>query len=89
VYEMETEKQIFVYKDDGFNCAISCLDVHPKRPELVVLGYERGQMSVLNLNTRKTIKQIKDIHKNNGVITVRFVDWIRERPKAEDLIKAG
>jgi hypothetical protein len=46
-------------------------------------------MSVLNLNTRKTIKQIKDVHKNNAVVTVRFVDWIKERPKAEDQIKAG
>jgi len=41
-------------------------------------------MSVLNLNTKKGIKQIKDVHKNNAVATVRFVDWIKERPKAED-----
>lgn len=46
-------------------------------------------MSVLNLNTKKGIKQIKDVHKNNAVVTVRFVDWIKERPKAEDQIKAN
>ena len=43
-------------------------------------------MAVLNIKTKKLIKVIKDVHKNTSVVCVEFVDWILERPNAEEAI---
>jgi|Laugresu1bdmlbsd_1035121.scaffolds.fasta_scaffold13947_1 hypothetical protein len=39
------EKLCYVFKEDSkdfLNNAVTCIDVHPKRNDLVVYGYERG-----------------------------------------------
>lgn len=41
-YDRVSEKFLFTYTESGkdyLNNAITCIDVHPKRPEMVVLGF--------------------------------------------------
>ena len=58
MYEQVTEKKFCIYKENSkdFNNPITCIDVHPRRPELVVMGYEKGQITVFNIITQKNIK---------------------------------
>jgi hypothetical protein len=59
VYERDTEKLRFIYKESGKEFSmnpITCIDVHPWRTEYVVLGFERGQMALININTKKNLK---------------------------------
>jgi hypothetical protein len=60
--------------------AVTCLDVHPKRPEYVVIGYHGGQLILLDCtNFKKAVKKVGDHHKNSSIVSVRFVDWVKER----------
>jgi hypothetical protein len=59
---------------------ITCLDVHPKRPEYVVIGYHGGQLILLDCTDfKKSVKKINDHHKNSSIVTCKFVDWVKER----------
>lgn len=52
VYDKDNEKFHSLYRDDSkefTNNAITCVDVHPNRPEYVVIGYLRGQVILLDL----------------------------------------
>ena len=78
------------YHDSGkeyINNAITCIDVHQKRSEYVVVGYDKGQLILVDTTeTKKVVKKINDHHKNTSVVNVKFCDWIKER-NLQDVIQ--
>jgi hypothetical protein len=50
--------------------AITCMDVHPLRTEYVILGFQGGQLILIDLT---------EIQKNASIISVKFCDYIKER----------
>lgn len=46
-------------------------------------------MTFINIETKKNIKQIEKPHQGSQIVTIKFVDWVREHPKWEDAIKNG
>lgn len=51
MFGRDTEKHAatFTEKSKEFvGNAVTCIDVHPMRPEYVVLGYEKGQMILID-----------------------------------------
>jgi WD40 repeat protein len=75
--EAEDEYSTFSEKSKEFlGNSVTCIDVHPLRTEYVVLGYERGQLVMFDATEpNKSIKVIKDHHKNVPVINIKFCDW--------------
>jgi len=71
------------HKEDGkdfLDNAITSIDVHPIRPKYAVLGFKRGQISLLDLTKLKdNLKVIKDVHKK-PIVSIKFCDWLKERP---------
>ena len=91
-FERDTDQLVTVYTESGKdykNNPITCIDVHPKRQEFVVLGFLGGQVTLVNIETKKNIKQIEKIHKGASVVAVKFCDWVREHPKWEAALKSG
>lgn len=91
VYDRETEIDMYVHKDDGVGSdnAITAMDVHRWRTNYVILGYERGHLSLVDVKKKKTIKLTKDHHKGAAIVDVKFADWVRERPKTQTQIFMG
>ena len=90
IYDRDNEKFHSLYRDEGKefkNNAVTCVDVHPYRPEYLVVGHELGQLVLLDLTklpqSQKNIKLIKDHHKTS-VVSVKFADFQKERPHKED-----
>ena len=80
MFGRDTEKYYatFTEKSKEFvGNAVTCMDVHPLRPEYVILGYEKGQMILLD--TRQPTKSMKVIkessQKSIPIVTVKFCDW--------------
>jgi hypothetical protein len=47
--------------------AVTCIDVHPHRSKYVVIGFQKGQISLVDLTEmKKNLKLIKDHHKKAG-----------------------
>ena len=64
MFARDSEKYVATFTEkskDFVGNAVTCIDVHPLRPEYVVLGYERGQMILIDTKQpTKSIKVIKD-----------------------------
>ena len=75
--ETEEEYHMFTEKSKEFiGNVITAIDVHPVRTEYAVIGYERGQMVLLDVTEpKKSLKIIKDHHKGVPISNLRFVDW--------------
>ena len=82
-FDMKSHNAVGIHKEDGkeFNDnAVTCIDVHPRRPNFCVIGFEKGQIALIDLKKiSKTVKLVKDHHKS-AVIQVKFCDWIKEKP---------
>lgn len=74
--ESEEEYSSFSEKSKDFlGNSVTALDVHSLRPEYVVMGYERGQLVLIDIQEpKKSIKVIKDHHKL-PIINLKFCDW--------------
>lgn len=90
VYDRDTEKFHSLYREESKEFKdniVTCIDVHPLRPEYVVSGHLRGQLILLDLTklpqASKHVKMVKDNHKSS-VVSVKFMDWVKERPHKED-----
>ena len=64
--------------------AVNCIHFHPLRTEYVVIGYQKGQIILIDLTENdngkiKSKKVIKDHHRGSPLLSVRFCDWIKER----------
>jgi hypothetical protein len=75
--ETEDDYQTFTEKSKEFiGNTITAIDVHPTRTEYVIIGYERGQMVLFDVTeTKKSLKVIKDHHKNRPISNLKFCDW--------------
>ena len=77
-FDRDTEKLWgkFYEDDKAFkNNPITCIDVHPLRSEYVALGYEKGQIILIDLTEiSKSKKVIKDHHKGSPLISIKFCD---------------
>jgi hypothetical protein len=63
--------------------AVTCIDIHPLRPDYCVIGFQNGQIVLLNIREiKKTVKLIKDHHKV-AVVSVKFCDWKDEKLHAD------
>ena len=66
------------------------MHIHPLRTEYLVVGFERGQFMIVDLsmldkhNMMKPKKVVKDHHKNQPIVSVKFCDWYREREVEEE-----
>ena len=58
--------------------SVTAIDVHPLRPEYVVLGFANGQVVLLDVvkSPQKSLKVIKDANRNVPIINARFADWV-------------
>ena len=62
--------------------------MHPLRSEYVILGFAKGQMVLIDLTEmKKSIKTIKDHHKNVSLVSVKFMDWVKEREGSLESMK--
>lgn len=92
-YNRETQKFFGKYsdeKDEFHKNSITCIHIHPLRPEYVVLGFQGGQIVLVDLTDYdknmhiKSRKIIKDHHKGSPLVSVKFCDWIKEREGTDD-----
>ena len=75
--ESEEEYATFIDKNKDFvGNAVTAIDIHPTRPEYVVLGFQMGQLILMDLTEpKKPLKTIKDHHKGVAISNVQFCDW--------------
>lgn len=87
-YNRETSKLYGRYENsdrDAFEGnAVCCIAFHYLRTEYVVVGFQGGQIILLDLTENengklKSKKTIKDHHKGSALVSVRFCDWLKER----------
>lgn len=58
--------------------SICCIDVHPTRPEFVIVGYQHGQLVLIDLHyPEKAYKIMKDHHRGASIVNLVFCDWYK------------
>jgi hypothetical protein len=58
--------------------AVTAIDIHPLKPEFVVLGFEKGQIALVDIvsNPKASLKFIKEHNRSETPITnIKFCDW--------------
>lgn len=79
MFDRETEEEYHVFTEkskDFLGNTITAIDVHPTRTEYVIIGYEKGQMVLIDVTEpKKSLKVIKDHHKNKPISNLKFCDW--------------
>ena len=66
------------------------MHIHPLRTEYLVAGFHGGQFMIVDLSMLdknhmfKPKKLVKDHHKDQAIVSVRFCDWYREREVDEE-----
>lgn len=64
--------------------SVTAMDIHPTRTEYVIIGYERGQLVLVDATEpNKSVKVIKDHHKNIPIANVKFCDWQKSSSNEE------
>ena len=67
MFDKQSEQEYSVFSEkskDFLGNAVTALDVHPTRSEYVILGFERGQLVLIDVSDpKKSLKVIKDHHK--------------------------
>ena len=79
MFDRETQEPYVVFQEKGKDFhgnAVSAIDVHPTRPEYVLIGYQFGQLVLVDLTSpEKSLKVIKDHHNRTSIANVVFCDW--------------
>jgi hypothetical protein len=74
---------------DFIGNGVTSIDVHPLRPEYVIVGYEKGQMILLD--TRMPVKSLKVIKESSSrgvpIVTAKFCDWSGPQGKLYNIVK--
>jgi hypothetical protein len=82
-FSKETGILLGTHKEDGkefMDNPITCIDYHLNRTKYAVIGYQKGQIALIDLTEiKKTVKLIKDHHKK-PIVSVKFCDWAKEKP---------
>ena len=92
MYDRETQEFYGCFTEKGkefTDNAVSVIEVHPTRPDSVLVGYQFGQMLLFEAtNYTRTIKVIKEHHKGATVANMAFLDWDRDKPvRREERLK--
>lgn len=69
--------------------AVTSIDVHQTKPEFVVLGFQRGQLVLVDVSATpggKSLKIVKD-HHTQPVVCARFCDWHGPPPPTQGAAK--
>jgi len=72
------------------NNPVTCMNIHPLRTEYMVVGFQGGQFMICDLslldknNMLKPKKVIKDHHRGQSIVSIKFCDWLREREVSEE-----
>eukprot|EP00347_Sterkiella_histriomuscorum_P012402 403368713 len=78
MFDRENEEEYANFSEkskDFLGNSVTVIDVHNLRPEYVVMGYERGQLVLVDIQEpKKSVKVIKDHHKM-PIMNVKFCDW--------------
>lgn len=82
IYKKDTEELYATFHERGkefIGNAITAIAVHPVSTQFVLIGYAKGQIvlidtSTLVKNPNKSIKVLKDLHKNYAIINLQFCD---------------
>lgn len=82
IFQRENEKYYATFgevtKKYPGSGAVTAIDIHPLRPEFVALGFEKGQIALVDIinNPRASLKYIKEKNKVECPITnIKFCDW--------------
>jgi len=69
--------------------AVTAIDVHPLRPEYVILGFANGQLVLLDVvkSPNKSLKVVKDSNRNVPIINARFADWAGPQGRLYNMVK--
>ena len=82
-FTKEGQKLFGTYHDTAkeyYQNAVTCMDVHPKRPDYLIAGYNGGQLVLIDTTAfSKSVKKMSDHHNKSPVVAVKFCDWIKER----------
>lgn len=72
------------------NNAVTCMHIHPLRTEYLAVGFHGGQYMIVDLSILdknhmlKPKKLVKDHHRGEAVVSIKFCDWYREREEREE-----
>jgi hypothetical protein len=79
MFDRESEEIYATFSEkskDFLGNAVTCMDVHPLRSDYVIIGFERGQLAIIDAtDPNKSVKLIKDHHKNVAITNIKFCDW--------------
>lgn len=81
MFDRETERHHATFSEKSkefLGNSVTAIDIHPLKPEYVVLGFERGQIVLVDVKNSpsKSLKVVKDHHKAGvPVINIKFCDW--------------
>ena len=82
-FTKEGQKPYGTYQDtskDFVQNPVTCMDIHPKRPDYLVAGFNGGQLVLIDTTEiKKAVKKISDHHFKCPVVSIKFCDWIKER----------
>lgn len=81
MFDRETERHLGTFSEKSkefIGNSVTAIDVHPLKPEFVVLGYERGQIVLMDVvnSPSKSLKIIKGHHREGvPIVNIKFADW--------------
>jgi|LauGreDrversion4_2_1035121.scaffolds.fasta_scaffold17122_2 hypothetical protein len=92
MFDRENEQHFATFSDkskDFIGNAVTAIDVHPLRPQYVILGFERGQIVLFDTigAPGKSLKVVKDHHKPLAIINIKFCNWHARAGKYFDIAK--
>lgn len=81
MYDRETQEPYAIFSERAkeFQAnAVTAIDIHPTRPEYIVIGYQFGQLVLVDVTApAKSLRVVKDHHKGATIANVVFCDWIK------------
>ena len=85
MYDRDTEEKYDCFKMDQKNKdfqsnAITVIEIHPARSEYVLIGYNFGQIVLIDVtDPGKSLKVIKDHHKGSTISNLAFCEWNKQK----------
>ena len=84
MFDRDNEDEYATFSEksrDFLGNAVTAMDIHPKRSDYVISGFERGQMVLIDsTQPNKSVKTIKDHHKGVSIANIKFCDWLESKP---------
>jgi len=85
MYDRESQEPYDVFHERGKDFQgnpVSVIEVHPTRNEYVLIGYQFGQVVLIDVTEPgKSLKVVKDHHKGSTIASLAFCDWTKPKKK--------